>query len=87
MAVERRAQKAEHRRPALPSGIGAIGCKFRAMGLMGSMGPIGVVWEVYTSRGHLTRYTVTTSVNTGDFVHLTRYISRYKPLPDPLGGG
>ena len=53
---------------------------------MGRIGPIGVVWEGYTSRGHLTRYTVTTSVNTGDFVRLTRYISRYKPLPEPLRG-
>jgi len=39
--------------------------------------------EGHTPRGHLTRYTVTTSVNTGDFVHLTRYISRYMPLPEP----
>ena len=54
---------------------------------MGRIGRIGTGWGVYTSRGHLTRYTVTTSVNTGDFVHLTRYISRYKPLQDPLHGG
>ena len=38
---------------------------------------------VYTSRGHLTRHTVTTSVNTGDFMHLTRHISRHMPSPDP----
>jgi hypothetical protein len=33
----------------------------------------------HTSRGHLTRHTVTTSVNTGDFVHLTRNICRHMP--------
>ena len=33
---------------------------------------MGRVREVYTSRGHLTRHTVTASVNTGDFVHLTQ---------------
>ena len=47
------------------------------------MGPSGRIVGACLSRGHLTRYTVTTSVNTGDFVHLTRYISRYKPLHDP----
>ena len=30
-------------------------------------------------RGHFTRYTVTTSVNTGDFVQLTRNMSRNMP--------
>jgi hypothetical protein len=47
---------------------------------------MGPVRGVYTSRGRLTRYTVTSSVNTGDFVHLTRYMSRYMPLPEPLRG-
>jgi len=37
----------------------------------------------YSSRGHFTRNTVTTSVNTGDFVHLTRNISRNMPSLDP----
>ena len=40
---------------------------------------MGRVREVYTSRGYLTRHTVTSSVNTGDFVHLTRNISRHMP--------
>jgi len=35
--------------------------------------------EGYTSRGHFTRKPVRTSVNTGDFVHLTRKITRKEP--------
>ena len=47
---------------------------------------MGRVREVYTSRGHLTRHTVTSSVNTGDFAPLTRNISRHMPSPNPSRG-
>jgi len=35
---------------------------------------------VYTSRGHFTRKPVRTSVNTGDFDHLTRKITRKRDV-------